>query len=159
MAYKSKKRARDDGDDDSDMEVDTKPTKTTKKVKTGGADLDSGKDDQGNSWWGLSHTRRVGLSEFKKKPYVNIREYYEAAGVMKPGKKGISLTVEQYNALLKAIPAINAELSAQGHDVAEIPSGPALSSGVQKSTTKEKKKPTKANIEATSDEEDEDDED
>ncbi|KAI4601001.1 hypothetical protein KJ359_013166 [Pestalotiopsis sp. 9143b] len=152
--YKSAKRVRP-GDDDSDVEVDTKPTKTSKKAKTNSGDVESGKDADGNSWWSLSGKRRVGISEFQKKPYVNIREYWtDNEGTMKPGKKGISLPLEQYNALLKAIPAINAELISQGLDVAEIPSGaPSKSSEKPSSDNKSKK----SNIEETSDEEEDED--
>jgi hypothetical protein len=32
---------------------------------------------------------------------VDIREFYDAGGEMKPGKKGISLTQEQWEALLE----------------------------------------------------------
>lgn len=50
--YKSAKRVRP-GDDDSDVEVDTKPTKTSKKAKTNSGDVESGKDADGNSWWSV----------------------------------------------------------------------------------------------------------
>ncbi|KAK9782514.1 putative Transcriptional coactivator p15 (PC4) C-terminal domain-containing protein [Seiridium cardinale] len=151
---KSAKRVRP-ADDDSDIEIETKPSKSSKKAKTGGNDPESGKDNDGNPWWSLSGKRRVGISEFQKKPYVNIREYYvDGDANWKPGKKGISLPLEQYNALLRAIPAINAELASQGLDVAEIPSN-IPSNTVQKPSSKEKRS-KKANIEATSDEEDDD---
>ncbi|KAF3018220.1 hypothetical protein E8E14_012776 [Neopestalotiopsis sp. 37M] len=152
--YKSAKRVRP-GDDESDVEVETKSTKTSKKAKTGSGDAESGKDSDGNSWWSLSGKRRVGISEFQKKPYINIREYWtDNDGNMKPGKKGISLPLEQYNALLKAIPAINAELIAQGLDVAEIPSG-APSKATEKPSSDKKSK--KSNIEETSDEDEDED--
>lgn len=35
----------------------------------------------------LSGTRRIGISKFKGKRIVNIREYYEKDGEMLPGKK------------------------------------------------------------------------
>lgn len=68
--------------------------------------------------------------------------------------QGISLPLEQYNALLKAIPAINAELITQGLDVAEIPSG-APSKATEKPSSDKKSK--KSNIEETSDEDEDED--
>jgi hypothetical protein len=35
----------------------------------------------------LSGKRRIGISEFKGKRMMNIREYYEKDGEMLPGKK------------------------------------------------------------------------
>ncbi|KAI1840628.1 hypothetical protein JX265_004517 [Neoarthrinium moseri] len=157
---KSAKRVRD-SDDESDNDIQTKTTKATKKAKTGSADVETGNDGDGNPWWSLSGKRRVAVSEFNKKPYVNIREYYDdkSSGELKPGKKGISLPLEQYNALLKAIPAINAHLASQGLEVADIPSsGPSASSSsaVEKAAPREKKA-KRANIEATSDEDEDED--
>jgi hypothetical protein len=60
--------------------------------------------------------------------------------------------VEQYKALLKSVPAINAELAAKGHDIPDIASSSAVAP--ESARKKEKKK---ANIEATSDEESEED--
>ncbi|OAF69750.1 putative RNA polymerase II transcriptional coactivator [Intoshia linei] len=44
----------------------------------------------------LSKSRFISVSEFKGKQFVNIREYYEQDGELKPGRKGISLTKEQW---------------------------------------------------------------
>jgi hypothetical protein len=44
--------------------------------------------------------------------YVNVREYYEQDGVLKPGKKGISLSVEQWAAVVAAAGAVDAALAA-----------------------------------------------
>ncbi|KAK8089865.1 transcriptional Coactivator p15 [Apiospora hydei] len=165
--YKTAKRSRRDDDSESEPEV-AKPTKTTKKVKTGKnvneADGGADKDAEGNSFWPLTATRRVAISEFKGKPLISVREYYtDAAGEMKPGKKGISLTLDQWNNLMKATADVNAELSAKGHTVTD-PSSSSSAPAASKSTTKPSKdsdklkKSKKANIEATSDEEDEDEE-
>ncbi|KAK9881241.1 hypothetical protein WA026_015359 [Henosepilachna vigintioctopunctata] len=75
----------------------------TKKEET--SDSDSGPEDRGpakkqkkseDNSWDLGKNRFVKLSEFKGKWYVNIREFYEADGDLKPGKKGIMLTMEQW---------------------------------------------------------------
>ncbi|KAF4470660.1 rna polymerase ii transcriptional coactivator [Fusarium albosuccineum] len=153
----TKRRAADS--DNSEAEVAPKSAKRVKSASSsksagakGGSD---GKDDDGNPFWELSSKRRIGISEFKTNTYVNIREFYEKDGKHLPTKKGISLSIEQYNLLLKAIPAINATLRKDGHnieyaeDVSEAAPAPAAK------PKKEKKKPSKANIEATSDEEEE----
>jgi len=38
-------------------------------------------------WTQLSGKRRIGISEFKGKRMMNIREYYEKDGEVLPGKK------------------------------------------------------------------------
>ncbi|KAF9733417.1 hypothetical protein PMIN02_008851 [Paraphaeosphaeria minitans] len=72
-------------------------------------------DDDKNPFVALkaNGTRRVTVSDFKGQTLVSIREYYEdkADGLMKPGKKGISLPVDQYNALLAAAPLLETVLA------------------------------------------------
>ncbi|KAI0179143.1 transcriptional Coactivator p15-domain-containing protein [Hypoxylon sp. FL1284] len=179
---RAKKRSRgDDYEDDDVSDRAPKPTsKTSKKAKTAGP-ADSGKDDDGNSFWTLSGTRRATVSSFKGKTYVNIREYYtDASGSLKPGKKGIMLNPEQYVKLLGALPSINTELRAKGEDIPDLPSAPAPAPASAKrkddddnededdeedeeppakpeKTKPQPKKGKKANIEATSDEEGESD--
>ncbi|XP_021348471.1 activated RNA polymerase II transcriptional coactivator p15-like [Mizuhopecten yessoensis] len=53
----------------------------------------------GEQMFQLSKMRFVSVSEFRGKVLVGIREYYEADGDLRPGKKGISLTLEQWNSL------------------------------------------------------------
>ncbi|KAI1389764.1 PC4-domain-containing protein [Hypoxylon trugodes] len=165
---KNLKRSRRDDDEDeevaSDQEVKSSSkakSKPSKKAKTSSA-ADSGKDDDGNSFWSLGGTRRATVSGFKGKTFINIREYWtDASGDLKPGKKGIMLTPEQYNKLLEVIPSINAELQEKGIETADISSAPTADAPESPAKTKlEKKaksqeKKTKANIEATSDEDEE----
>ncbi|RDA93631.1 hypothetical protein CP533_4916 [Ophiocordyceps camponoti-saundersi (nom. inval.)] len=148
MASHSKKRRSSVTDDD-----ETNPPVSAKKTKHAAAAAAGPTDDDGNPFWELSSKRRVGVSKFKNACLVNIREFYEKDGKLLPGKKGISLSVEQYTALLKAVPAINAALGEMGHAVNEFPQTNDKLPVVKKSTTKEKsRKSSKANIEATSEE-------
>ena len=47
------------------------------------------KDENGDRYWPLNGpgTRRITINKFKNKWMVNVREYYDANGEMKPGKK------------------------------------------------------------------------
>lgn len=58
----------------------------------------------------LSGKRRVTVRKFRSSVLIDIREYYEdkASGEERPGKKGISLTKEQYEKLKEMIPEIDA---------------------------------------------------
>ncbi|KAI0509415.1 transcriptional Coactivator p15-domain-containing protein [Xylaria bambusicola] len=141
----------------ADVSSDEEVAQPSKKTKTKTA-AEPGKDDEGNSFWPLSATRRVVIQNFKGKNYVNFREYYsDAGGELKPTKKGIMLTLEQYNDLLTAIPALNAELQSKGHDVPDIfatSSNKSAPKPATKSPPKDQtRKKKKMNIEATSDEE------
>jgi hypothetical protein len=57
----------------------------------------------------LSGKRRVTVRKFRSSILIDIREYYEdkASGEERPGKKGISLTKEQYEKLKELIPEID----------------------------------------------------
>ncbi|KXL50015.1 hypothetical protein M433DRAFT_436855 [Acidomyces richmondensis BFW] len=72
------------------------------------------KDEEGCEYWQISGKRRVLLSEFRGATYVTVREYYEANGEMRPGKKGISLSIDQYAAIIEIIPQIENVLKSKG---------------------------------------------
>ncbi|KAH7091436.1 transcriptional Coactivator p15-domain-containing protein [Paraphoma chrysanthemicola] len=116
-AYKkgnAKKRAGSDDEDsaprtskksrgDEDEEADSTPV--VPEIKT---------DDDGNKYCPLKTNgmRRVTVSDFNGNTFVNIREYYKTdGGDLKPAKKGISLNIDQYNALLASIPLIESILA------------------------------------------------
>lgn len=67
--------------------------------------------------------------------------------------QGISLSLEQYKALLRVLPELNASLQAEGHSVGSVPPAAAGEevAGPSGKSAKEKKS-TKSNIDATSDE-------
>ncbi|KAG6535041.1 RNA polymerase II transcriptional coactivator KELP-like [Zingiber officinale] len=58
----------------------------------------------------LSNRRRVTLQDFKGKTLVSIREYYRKDGKELPSSKGISLTIEQWQAFRNAVPNITAAI-------------------------------------------------
>ncbi|WYZ41487.1 hypothetical protein EsH8_V_000382 [Colletotrichum jinshuiense] len=147
----TKRAAPRDSRSDSEDEVITKPSKKNKTTKADGSA--SGVDKEGNPFWDLSNKRRIGVSQFKNNTFVNIREFYEKDGDMLPGKKGISLTIAQFEALVKAVPAINEKLRSMGHDVEDIEEdgGAPIATDSQK-PAKERSRSKKSNFEATSDE-------
>lgn len=151
MSTRTKKRSASFVEDSDDSST-TRPTapKKTKGTAAASSNGASGKDDEGNPFWELSQKRRVVVSQFKNMSFIGIREYYEKDGKTLPGKKGISLSFEQYNSLLKVIPQINEALRELGHDVGD--STVTASNGSGTLTKAKREKPSKANIEATSEE-------
>uniref|UniRef100_A0A182NPR9 Transcriptional coactivator p15 (PC4) C-terminal domain-containing protein n=1 Tax=Anopheles dirus TaxID=7168 RepID=A0A182NPR9_9DIPT len=73
-----------------------------KKAKPTGASNSSGEHV-----FELGKMRKVTVSEFKGKTYVNIREFYEKDGKDLPSKKGISLPVDQWKKLLGLADDVN----------------------------------------------------
>ncbi|RMZ86762.1 hypothetical protein DV736_g6015, partial [Chaetothyriales sp. CBS 134916] len=117
-SFKRKNQFKSDDFGTSDHEDD----RPAKKGKSAGSDfkqpsLVAQTDSNGDKYFELSKARRVTINEFKGKPLVNIREYYEKDGDMLPGKKGISLSVEQYATLIAIIPQIEKLLSEKGERV------------------------------------------
>ena len=58
----------------------------------------------------IGKSRYISVSEFRGKPYINIREYYDDKGVEKPGKKGISLPSDQWDKLKSLMDQIDKDL-------------------------------------------------
>jgi len=75
------------------------------------------KDDNGDVFWPLSAKRRATISHFKGTTLVSLREYYQKDGKDLPGRQGISLTVEQFTALVLAVPDIKRALAGAGVEV------------------------------------------
>ncbi|KAE8348463.1 transcriptional Coactivator p15-domain-containing protein [Aspergillus coremiiformis] len=71
-------------------------------------------DANGDKYWEISRMRRVTISSFRGKTLVNIREYYEKDGQEHPGKKGISLPIEQFATLVTLLPDIELALKDLG---------------------------------------------
>ena len=64
-------------------------------------------DDFVESFFPLSPTRRMTVRVYAGSVMVDLREFYEKDGEMRPGKKGISLKVEQWTELCKSIPSLS----------------------------------------------------
>ncbi|KAK4178325.1 transcriptional Coactivator p15-domain-containing protein [Triangularia setosa] len=159
-SYKKRGRVQIESDED---EVPRKaaPAKKQKQERPKAAPSGGkGTDGEGNAYWELGNNRRVGASKFKNVTLVNLREYYTTPdGELRPGKKGISLSIGQYKAFLKAIPQLNEELRSQGVEVEDVPAGAGSSNSSKPAKKADSKKAKKANIEVTSEEEEEEEAD
>ena len=136
--------------DDSDEET---PAPASKRSKTE-TSTEPKVDEDGNTYWEISKARRATISEFKGTKMVSIREYYEKDDKWLPGKKGISMSLEQYSAFIAVMPQIEENLAKDGQQVPRpLYDGKAeqtTSKHFDNSAPEEDRKP---NIEATSDEE------
>ncbi|KAF2835671.1 PC4-domain-containing protein [Patellaria atrata CBS 101060] len=134
----------------------SKKSKTTKGASKAQVDGDLQIDDDGNEYFMISKLRRVTISEFKGNRMVNIREYYEKDGKLLPGKKGISLPMDQYTAFIAVMPKIEEVLTNKGETVPRPDfSQPSKSqaSPVKQEEGEDEDDNVKKNFEATSDEE------
>ncbi|KAJ6006561.1 ssDNA-binding transcriptional regulator [Penicillium sp. IBT 35674x] len=129
----------------------------SKKAKVGPEETGTSKvDTNGDKYWEISKMRRVTVSTFRGKPMVSVREYYEKDGQELPGKKGISMPIAQFAALVKILPDIEEALRGQGES---LPRPMYSEDGTQLDEDQDKRSkgasPSKQNIEATSEEESE----
>ncbi|KAK7316936.1 hypothetical protein RJT34_00760 [Clitoria ternatea] len=99
MSGKGKKRDDHDCASDADSEGHAPPRKSFKK--------DSGDDSDPIVVCEISKNRRVSVRTWQGKIVVDIREFYVKDGKQLPGKKGISLTMDQWNVLRKHIEDID----------------------------------------------------
>ncbi|KAI9676495.1 MAG: hypothetical protein M1817_000653 [Caeruleum heppii] len=95
-------------------EVKKRPEKLSEE-KVG--DEGEGGGDAEVGMWELSPTRRLTLSTFNNQTLISIREYYEkkkGSGEWLPGRKGISLPLEQYRRFLEVVPEVERVLRGRG---------------------------------------------
>ncbi|KAK7410937.1 hypothetical protein VNO78_02178 [Psophocarpus tetragonolobus] len=102
MSGKAKRRD-DDAASDGDSEAHAPPKKTFKK--------DSDEDSDTIIVCEISKYRRVSVRNWQGKIMVDIREFYTKDGKELPGKKGISLTMDQWNVLRSHVEEIDRVVS------------------------------------------------
>lgn len=87
----------------SGQEVDEKEengTETTMK-----------KNEEGEPYFELTDKRRLTVRRFKGKVLVDIREFWEPEpGKLAPGKKGISLNLDQWNTLKSVMDKVDSAI-------------------------------------------------
>ncbi|NXP55707.1 TCP4 polymerase, partial [Heliornis fulica] len=80
----------------------------SKSSKAAEKPLEQGSEEE-EGMFQIGKMRYVRVSCFKGKVLVDIREFYtDKDGDMKPGRKGIALSAEQWNQLKEIIPEIDA---------------------------------------------------
>ncbi|KAK5969002.1 hypothetical protein GCK32_013372, partial [Trichostrongylus colubriformis] len=91
----SKKPTKRRVDSDSSSDEGVEDATPVKKSKAGGNRI---KNEDGEEMIELGSMRYVTVRNFRGKALVDIREYYtdKTTGALRPGKKGISLSREQY---------------------------------------------------------------
>jgi len=65
------------------------------------------KSSEGDKYIDLGKKKRATVRSFKDIPLLDIREFYGAGSDEKPGKKGISLTLEQWQVLKANVDTID----------------------------------------------------
>ncbi|BHF63241.1 Transcriptional coactivator [Sparganum proliferum] len=106
-ANKRKSAAEDDASDSSLSSLEVK-SETSKKLP----DVRRETSASGDKLIDLTGKKYVTVRNFKGRIFVDIREYYEdkSDGGLKPGKKGISLNVEQWDKLREVMDVLNADI-------------------------------------------------
>ena len=110
MSDQKKRKSQEFIDDSSDSgsDAEVKKVKKEKKSEKRKQTHDSDSEDDPKSGWELGKSRKVSINEFKGRMLIDIREYYtDQAGDLKPGRKGISLTREQWEKLTSLTDKIN----------------------------------------------------
>jgi len=115
LSTTSKKRQLDGSDEQIAKKV--KREQVTCGSDVAGVSKDQGKtlltNSEGEKYIDLGKKKRATVRSFKGIPLLDIREFYGTDGQEKPGKKGISLTLDQWEALRESASMIDQLFSTQ----------------------------------------------
>merc|ERR1712025_387629 len=94
----------------------SEPKKRKSKTKKGDKKIISSKDEpaEPEPTWNLSKDKLVRIRKFQGKVYVDIREYFmdKLSWEILPGKKGVSLSLDQYRNLKSILPQLDSAVFA-----------------------------------------------
>ncbi|XP_014231528.1 activated RNA polymerase II transcriptional coactivator p15 [Trichogramma pretiosum] len=99
----------------SDSEEEAKSKKRPKKTNNKAPAKKAKTNDDGETSWELGNMKFVTIRTFKGKLLVDIREKYmdKNSGDLKPGKKGISLNVENWKQFYDIVEEVNEAVKSQ----------------------------------------------
>ncbi|XP_062007374.1 RNA polymerase II transcriptional coactivator KIWI-like [Rosa rugosa] len=106
-AWRGKRKDEEDHASDGDSEGHAPPKKTAKRDSSD----DSAEDIVVCE---ISKNRRVTVRNWNGKVIVDIREFYVKEGKQLPGKKGISLPMDQWNVLRSHVDEIDKVVNETG---------------------------------------------
>ncbi|PBK74356.1 PC4-domain-containing protein [Armillaria solidipes] len=104
---KKAKKAEESTDEDEPIEAKSKAKKKAPNDSQSDAEVVVHKTSDGDKYIDLGKKKRATVRSFKGMPLLDIREFYGQEGDEKPGKKGISLSLEQWNTLKKDVDTID----------------------------------------------------
>ncbi|XP_021900471.1 RNA polymerase II transcriptional coactivator KIWI-like [Carica papaya] len=102
MSWRGKRKDEEDRSSGAKSDVHQPPKKYSK--------VSSSDDSDGIVVCELSKNRRVSVRNWQGKTWVDIREFYVKDGKQLPGKKGISLNIDQWRVLVNHVEEIDEEL-------------------------------------------------
>lgn len=94
-------------------EDDDKST-NSESLLEGDEEVKAKKNNSNEYYFDLGKKRRITIRKWKGNCYVDIREFYEDGGELKPGKKGISLSLDQWEMIKKSQSSVDKEISRLG---------------------------------------------